>query len=145
MASIRKEIPLAASPEAVWEVVRDVGAVATRFAPGFVVDVQLEPGARLVTFGNGMVVRETIVDLDETARRLVYSVASDRLTHHSASFQVFAEGRQSADLDRRCAARHGGGDRRRHDGRGRRGGEAGARPTGRLDQPCGEERLMRDL
>jgi carbon monoxide dehydrogenase subunit G len=95
MASIRKEIPLAASPEAVWDVVRDVGAVATRFAPGFVVDVQMEPGARLVTFGNGMVVRETIVDLDETARRLVYSVASERLTHHNASFQVFPEGEGS--------------------------------------------------
>jgi carbon monoxide dehydrogenase subunit G len=92
MASIRKEIPLAASPEAVWDVVRDIGAVATRFAPGFVVDVQMEPGARLVTFGNGMVARETIVDLDEAARRLVYSVASERLTHHNASFQVFADG-----------------------------------------------------
>jgi carbon monoxide dehydrogenase subunit G len=92
MASIRKEISLNAAPEAVWDVVRDVGAVATRFAPGFVVDVQMEEGARLVTFGNGMVARETIVDLDEAARRLVYSVASERLTHHNASFQVFAEG-----------------------------------------------------
>jgi len=95
MASIRKEIPLAASPEAVWDVVRDIGAVATRFAPGFVVDVQMEPGARLVTFGNGMVARETIVDLDETARRLVYSVGSERLTHHNASFQVLPEGEGS--------------------------------------------------
>src|SRR5580693_4900521 len=92
MASIRTEISLSSSPAAVWDVVRDVGAVATRFAPGFVVDVQMEVGARLVTFGNGMVARETIVDLDETNRRLVYSIASDRLTHHSASFQVFAEG-----------------------------------------------------
>jgi carbon monoxide dehydrogenase subunit G len=92
MASIRKEISLSSSPEAVWDVVRDVGAVATRFAPGFVVDVQMEVGARLVTFGNGMVARETIVDLDEINRRLVYSIASDRLTHHSASFQVFADG-----------------------------------------------------
>ncbi len=92
MASIRKEIPLSASPEAVWDVVRDVGAVATRFAPGFVVDVRMETGARLVTFGNGMVVRETIVDLDESSRRLAYSVASERLTHHNASFQVVADG-----------------------------------------------------
>jgi hypothetical protein len=60
--------------------------------PGFVVDVQMEEGAQLVTFGNGMVVRETIVDLDEVARRLVYSVASERLTHHNASFQVLADG-----------------------------------------------------
>ena len=78
MASIRKEILLAAAPEAVWDVVRDIGAVATRFAPGFVVNVQMEPGARLVTFGNGMVARETIVDLDETIHELI----ADANGHH---------------------------------------------------------------
>lgn len=88
MASIRKEIELSASPAAVWDVVRDIGAVHTRFAPGFVVDVVLEEGARLVTFGNGMVAREVIVALDETARRLAYSARGERLSHHNASFQV---------------------------------------------------------
>ena len=92
MASIHREIPLTAHPDAVWDVVRDIGAVHTRFAPGFVVDVKLEEGARLVTFGNGMVAREVIVDVDEGARRLAYSVRSERLVHHNASFQVFAEG-----------------------------------------------------
>ena len=91
MASIHKELSLRASPEAVWDVVRDIGAVHTRFAPGFVVDVVLEEGARMVTFGNGMVAREVIVDLDEAARRLCYSVRSERLTHHNASFQVIAD------------------------------------------------------
>jgi len=91
MVSIHKEISLKASPEAVWDVVRDVGAVHTRFAPGFVVDVVMEEGARMVTFDNGMVAREVIVDLDEQARRLAYSVRSERLEHHNASFQVFAE------------------------------------------------------
>ena len=42
MPSIHKELSLKASPEAVWDVVRDIGAVHTRFAPGFVVDTQLE-------------------------------------------------------------------------------------------------------
>ena len=92
MASIHKEVSLKAGPEAVWDVVRDVGAVHTRFAPGFVVDVVLEDGARMVTFSNGMVVREVIVDVDEGARRLAYSVRSELLSHHNASFQVFAEG-----------------------------------------------------
>ena len=32
MPSIHKEISLAASPDAAWDVVRDVGAVHTRFA-----------------------------------------------------------------------------------------------------------------
>jgi len=92
MASIHREIPLTTHPDAVWDVVRDIGAVHTRFAPGFVVDVKLEEGARLVTFGNGMVAREVIVDVDEGARRLAYSARSERLAHHNASFQVFAEG-----------------------------------------------------
>lgn len=91
MASIHKEISLPTSPEAVWDVVRDVGAVHTRFTPGFVVDTVLEEGARTVTFANGFVVRELIVELDEPRRRLAYSARSERLTHHSASFQVFPE------------------------------------------------------
>jgi hypothetical protein len=92
MASIHRELPLAARAEAVWDVVRDIGAVHTRFAPGFVVDVKMEEGARLVTFGNGMVAREVIVDVDDETLRLAYSVRSERLAHHNASFQVFAEG-----------------------------------------------------
>jgi len=92
MASIHKEISLAASPEAVWDVVRDVGAVHTRFAPGFVTDVVMEDGARMVTFGNGLVAREVIVDVGEASRRLAYSVRSERLSHHSASFQVLPDG-----------------------------------------------------
>ena len=98
MASIRKEIPLRAGPEAVWDVVRDVGAVATRFAPGFVVDVKREEGARVVTFGNGMVAREIIVDVDEAARRLAYSAVGGRLTHHNASFQVVEDGQGGGRL-----------------------------------------------
>ena len=92
MASIRKEIHLSAGPGKVWDVVRDIGAVHTqRFAPGFVVDVTMEEGDRLVTFANGLVAREVIVDIDEAARRLVYSVRSERLTHHNASFHVISE------------------------------------------------------
>jgi hypothetical protein len=92
MASIRKEIRLTASPDAVWDVVRDVGAVHTRFAPGFVLDTVIEDGARVVTFANGLVAREVIVDLDDGARRLAYSVRSERLEHHNASFQVVTDG-----------------------------------------------------
>lgn len=92
MASIRKELQLEAPAEHVWEAVRDIGALHTRLVPGFVVDTRLEPGARMVTFGNGMVVRELIVDLDERARRLAWSARGGRLTHHNASVQVFAEG-----------------------------------------------------
>jgi len=95
MASIRREISLEPPPEAVWDVVRDVSAVHTRFTPGFVTDVVMEGADRIVTFANGFVAREVIVDLDETGRRLAYSVRSERLTHHNASFQVLSEGQGS--------------------------------------------------
>jgi hypothetical protein len=89
MASIRKEISTRASVEAVWEALRDIGALHTRLVPGFVVDTRLEPGARIVTFGNGMVVREPIIDVDDETRRVVWSANSESLTHYNASAQVF--------------------------------------------------------
>jgi carbon monoxide dehydrogenase subunit G len=98
MASIRKEIPLEASVERVWEAVRDIGALHDRLVPGFVVDTRLEEGARVVTFGNGLVARELIVDLDDQARRLVWSARGGRLTHHNASVQVFDEGEERSRL-----------------------------------------------
>jgi hypothetical protein len=92
MASIVKEIPIDAPADAVWDAVADFGAVHRRFAPGFVSDVQLVPGARMVTFGNGQVVKELFLGVDSEARRLAYSVQSDRLTHHNAAFQVLEDG-----------------------------------------------------
>ena len=94
MASIPREIVIAAAPEQVWDAVRDVGAIHERLAPGFVTDTVLEEGsnARVVTFGNGMVARELIVDCDDAARRLAWSVVGGRMTHHNASLQIFAEG-----------------------------------------------------
>lgn len=92
MASIRREARIQIKPEAAWDALRDVGALHTRLVPGFVTDTRLEEGARVVTFGNGMVVRELIVDVDEAARRVAWSARSDRLTHHNASAQVFADG-----------------------------------------------------
>ena len=44
MASIHREIAIEARPEAVWDAVRDVGAIHERLAPGFVVNTVLESG-----------------------------------------------------------------------------------------------------
>jgi len=92
MASIRREITIDTAPAHVWDALRDVGALHTRLVPGFVVDTKLEPGARVVTFGNGMVARELIVTVDDNERRLVWSVVGGHLTHHNASAQVFDDG-----------------------------------------------------
>jgi carbon monoxide dehydrogenase subunit G len=92
MASIRREFEVAAPAERVWDAFKDVGAVHTRLATGFVTDCRLEGDARVVSFANGLTTRELIVDLDDAGRRLAYSARSERLAHHNASFQVFATG-----------------------------------------------------
>ncbi|MBV9564063.1 MAG: SRPBCC family protein [Bradyrhizobium sp.] len=92
MASIRKEILLDAPASDVWDAVRDFGALHTRLVPGFVLDTRLDGEARIVTFANGTVAREIPVDCDDTRRRLVYAVISERVTQHSASVQIIASG-----------------------------------------------------
>ena len=94
MASIRREALIQADPAAVWDAVRDVGAVHTRVAPGFLTACCMEdaPLARVVSFANGLVARELIVDVDDAAQRLVWAVVGGRLTHHNASMQVLADG-----------------------------------------------------
>jgi carbon monoxide dehydrogenase subunit G len=92
MASIHREVQIQADPATVWDALRDVGAIHRRLAPGFVTDVRLEEGSRLVTFGNGLVVRELIVDVDQKGRRLVWSAVEGPMTHHNASAQVFPDG-----------------------------------------------------
>ena len=61
-------------------------------APGFVTDCRLDGDSRIVTFANGNVAQERLVTIDDARMRLVYAVVSPRLTQHSASIQVFADG-----------------------------------------------------
>src|SRR5215471_7570978 len=91
MASIRKEILTKARPDDVWDALRDIGALHTRLVPGFVTDTRLEPGARVVTFGNGRVARELIVTVDDEERRVVWSVVGTSMTHHNGSAQVLSD------------------------------------------------------
>jgi hypothetical protein len=92
MATIHKEIQIERSKEFVWDAIRDVGAIHRRLVPGFVVDCKLEGDSRIVTFANGMVVRELIVDVDDRRCRHSWSARGEPLTHHNASIQVFSEG-----------------------------------------------------
>ena len=92
MATVIKDIVIDAPVDAVWDAVADFGAVHRRFAPGFVTNVELIPGARMVTFGDGTVAKELFLGVDHARRRLAYSIENERLAHHSASFQVLDEG-----------------------------------------------------
>src|SRR5262245_33914402 len=112
MASIQMEIEIERSRQAVWEAVRDVGAIHKRLVPGFVVDCQLEGEWRTVTFANGMVAKELIVDVDDQTFRHSWSARSERLIHHNASVQVFPTDNNNcrvvwiADLKPDAAAEH---------------------------------------
>jgi len=98
MASIHREIALDAPATDVWAAVRDFGALHTRLVPGFVLETRLEDDARIVTFANGTVARERLVDCDDARRRLVYAVTSERVAQHSASVQVIADGESRSRL-----------------------------------------------
>jgi hypothetical protein len=93
MATVRKAFNSPRSAAEVWEKLRKFEAVH-ELAPGFVTATEMEPsGARMVTFANGMKVREWLVSRDEGERRLVYAILDHpKYTHYSASAQVFEDG-----------------------------------------------------
>ena len=92
MASLHKEITIERSQQSVWDAIRDVGAIQKRLVPGFVVNCKLDGDWRIVTFANGMVVRELIVAVDDQTCRHAWSARGEPLTHHNASIQVFSDG-----------------------------------------------------
>jgi hypothetical protein len=94
MGSIRKEAMLNASPDAVWDAVRDFGAPHTRLVRGFVTGVEMDGRDRIVTFANGAVQREPLVSVDDEEMRLVYSAVDSVLgaTHYNAAVQVASNG-----------------------------------------------------
>jgi len=96
VATIHKEIEIDRSGEFVWDAIRDVGNIHKRLVPGFVVDCKLEGDWRTVTFGNGMVVRELIVSVDDETRRHSWAAEGGQLTHYNASLQVFSNGNEES-------------------------------------------------
>lgn len=92
MASIVLERLIAIEAAGAWAALRDFGALHTRLAPDFVADTTLDEDARIVTFVNGLVVRERLVDLDDERRRLVWSAQGDPFVHHNGAAQVLEAG-----------------------------------------------------
>ncbi|MBV8188815.1 MAG: SRPBCC family protein [Alphaproteobacteria bacterium] len=92
MATVRKEISIGTAPARVWQAVRDFGAVHTKVAPGFLTDLRMDKGDRVVTFFNGLVARERLVTVDDEGCRLVYAVVEGRPQHYNAAVEVRPEG-----------------------------------------------------
>src|SRR5690242_6643205 len=99
MASIQKEIAITVAGDAVWDAVQDFGAVHMRLVPGFLQDCRLAGDIRTVTFANGVVAMEQLVDCNHSARRLAYSVLpNERVTHYNAVLQVLPDDQASCRL-----------------------------------------------
>lgn len=88
MASIRREEIVQVSAEHAWAMLRDVGRPHRVFA-GVLVDGSIDGDVRTVTFANGMIVRERIVDIDEEMRRVPIrssTACSNTIRHRCRSF-----------------------------------------------------------
>lgn len=92
MARIHHEVLIDAEPVEVWSALRDWGALHERLVPGFVTDTKLDGEDRIVTFANGAVMREALLDSDDDARRLVWTIVDGPYTHHTGCAQVFTAG-----------------------------------------------------
>ena len=89
MASIQREIDVDVALGDAWDALRDVGNIHRRLVPGFVTDCRMEGHVRVVTFGNGTVVREPILSIDEARHRVAWAAVGGSFEHYNASVQAF--------------------------------------------------------
>jgi carbon monoxide dehydrogenase subunit G len=91
MASLNLEKPLATDADAAWAVLSRTDRAHEAF-PGVLTACEQDGDSRTVTFANGAVVKERIIDVDPVRRRIAYAVVEGRFTHHSASMQIVEDG-----------------------------------------------------
>ena len=92
MASITEQVSVAVDAQRAWQALRDVGRAHVLFAPVLVAG-SIAGEIRTVTFANGMVVRERILDVDEEHMRVAYAALEPQgMTHHHASMEVVEDG-----------------------------------------------------
>ncbi len=90
MTTLRQDVALDADPAAVWDALRDVGAPHERLVRGFVTACESDGRERVLTFFNGMVVRELLVGVDDEHRRITYAI-TEGFTHYQGTAQVVAD------------------------------------------------------
>jgi hypothetical protein len=92
MASIHHEVVVKMDTDEAWAVLREVGQAHRLFAP-VLVGGQLDGDLRTVTFANGMVARERILDVDDERKRVGYAVLNGPgLEFHHASMELVEDG-----------------------------------------------------
>ena len=92
MASIRKQLTVDVSAEKAWAALRIVGEAGKLFAP-VLTESRLDKDIRTVTFANGMVLREQMLDVDDETRRVAYTALDGPgMNYHHASMQIVDTG-----------------------------------------------------
>lgn len=86
MATIRRDARFAHPAAAVWDVVADVGDLASWF-PGLT-DSTVDGDVRTVTLGSGITLPERIVTIDPIQRRLRYRIEAGPVRNHLATLDV---------------------------------------------------------
>jgi hypothetical protein len=89
MATVIKDFIIAASPDTVWDALRDFHAVHERVARGFLTAATRDGDDRILTFFNGFEARERLIGRDDATRRIAYTIVEGRFAYHHASAQVF--------------------------------------------------------
>jgi hypothetical protein len=93
VASVVRDVVIAAPADYCWDAVRAFDALHERLAPGFVTALRMTSDRdRQITFFTGTVATETLVGLDEAAMRLAYKIDDGPMqaTHYNASVQVIS-------------------------------------------------------
>ena len=92
MASIHREVAVEVDSATLWNALRKVGDAHRLFRP-VLANAQLQGDTRTATFGNGMVVHERILDVDDDQRRVAYAAMdAPGLAYHHASMEVIDRG-----------------------------------------------------
>lgn len=87
MTTLRQDIDLDIDPDAAWYALKDFGALHERLVKGFVTACESDGHERVITFANGVVVRELLVGVDDDHRRLAYAIV-DGFTHYQGTAQI---------------------------------------------------------
>ena len=88
MASIHIDTTIQAPAPQVWAALAAVGEAHKTFA-GVLSACHLEgDDVRVVTFANGLQVKEQIVTIDPVRMRIAYAAIGTDLKHHSAAMQI---------------------------------------------------------
>lgn len=88
MATVQKVIDVDASVEDIWDKIANVGSIANFV--GFIAESQYDGDTRVCKMADGGVLKERIISVDNTLRRVSYCITSSPLDleFHSASMQV---------------------------------------------------------